>query len=76
MSFLDNYSKVFHPEEPAAKTEVNGEALRNLIREEINNVIGGMTEPKQEPEEKAKPQEPKEKDETPEEDPGESEKEE
>ena len=74
MSFLDNYSKVFHPEEPAAKTEVNGEALRNLIREEINNVIGGMTEPKEK--EETKPQEPKEKDETPEDDPGESEKEE
>lgn len=75
MSFLDNYTKVYHPEEPAAKTEVNGEALRNLIREEINNVIGGLAEPKEPAEPKAKPQEPKEKDETPEDDPGESEKE-
>lgn len=70
MSFLDNYEKVYHPEEPAAKKEVNGEALRNLIREEINNVIGGLAE------EAAKPQEPKENEETPEDDPGESEQEE
>lgn len=75
MSFLDNYEKVYHPEEPAAKTEVNGEALRNLIREEINNVIGGLAEEatKKEP---TKPQEPKENEKTPEDDPGESEQEE
>lgn len=72
MSFLDNYSKVYHPEEPAAKTEVNGEALRNLIREEINNVIGGLAEKKEE----TKLQEEQENDDTPDEEPGESENEE
>lgn len=56
MSFFDNYEKIFHPEEPAAKTKVDGEALRNLIREEINNVIGGLAEKKEEAETKTQEQ--------------------